>query len=126
MKLTPAFAASLLFAATACSALTSSEPVVCTDEYRYGLQVFVRDSVTNAAAASGAQLITVDQKGKRDTSGMAMGDLVLLGAGEHAGTFTVTVRKAGYHDWVRSHVVVTADRCHVNTTSLTALLQPSS
>lgn len=81
--------------------------------------------MTNAGAASGAQLITVDQKGRRDTSGMAMGDLELLGAGEHAGTFAVAVRKAGYHDRVRSRAVVTADRCHVNTTGLTALLQPS-
>jgi hypothetical protein len=47
----------------------------------------------------------------------------LTGAGEHAGIFRVTVRKPGYRDWVRSGVRVTRDACHVQPTTLTALLQ---
>jgi hypothetical protein len=49
--------------------------------------------------------------------------LGLPGAGEHPGVFQVTVRKSGYRDWVRSGVEVTADKCHVRRTDLTALLQ---
>ena len=51
--------------------------------------------------------------------------LPLGGANEHAGLFTVTVTKSGYRDWTKSDVRVTADECHVNTTKLTALLQPA-
>lgn len=127
MKLVYILAASLPFAAIACSAPIATDPTpVCTDEYVYGLHVYVKDSVSNTFIASDAQLITVDQRGKTDTSRATGPDsLPLLGAGEHAGTFTVTVHDAGYKDWVRSGVVVTADQCHVHTTTLTALLQPA-
>jgi hypothetical protein len=49
------------------------------------------------------------------------------GAFERSGTYTVTVRRPGYREWVRSNVVVErADRCHVQTTSVTAELEPAN
>ena len=113
-------------AAVSCHLLTGDR--VCTTEFRYGLAVFVRDSATGAAAASGATLVTVDQHGSVDSMSFPpnradLDSTALPGAGEHAGTFVVTVRRPGYRDWVRSGVQVTADACHVRLTTITALLQ---
>lgn len=119
-----AIIAAVLTAATSCLLPTGD----CTTEFRYGLSVFVKDSITGAPAASGATLVTVDQNGHVDSISFSPGrpdldSMALPGAGEHPGTFVVTVRKPGYRDWVRSGVRVTADRCHVRQTTITALLQ---
>jgi hypothetical protein len=119
---------------TAGSCPLPTEEYVCTADFRFGLAVHVKDSATHAWTASGAHLITVDQHGVVVDSGLAfpntfpagradLDSLSLSGAGEHAGVFQVTVRKPGYKDWIRSGVQVTADKCHVRLTELTALLQ---
>ena len=122
----PALLALLTFALGACDAL-DSPPVFCTDNFVWGLQVEVQDSVTSAPSASGAQLIARDG-GYADTAGYPpnrpdLDDLPLVAAGERAGTYTVTVQKSGFLDWERSTVVVTADECHVRPVALTARLQ---
>jgi len=126
MKSTLVPVALLLGTVGACNFITTDR--VCTDELRFGLAVGVRDSATGLAAASGATLIMVDQTGAIDSTKFPpnrpdLDPVPLLGAGEHAGTFRVTVRKLGYRDWVRSEVRVTRDECHVRVTALTALLQ---
>jgi len=98
-------------------------------EFRFGLSVYVKDSVTAAPAASGATLIARDGTWA-DTVSLPAGKAGLDGlglntAGERAGTYSLTVHKAGYHDWVKSGVVVTADVCHVHPVVVTALLVPS-
>jgi hypothetical protein len=42
---------------------------------------------------------------------------------EKPGTYEVTVQQTGYRLWTRTNVQVTRDECHVQTVSLTALLQ---
>ena len=49
---------------------------------------------------------------------------MLIGAPERAGTYIVTVARSGYHTWIQTDVVVTADECHVQTVSLRAELEP--
>lgn len=103
--------------------------VICTANFVFGLSVAVQDSTTGAPAASGAELIARDGA-YADTAGFPPGrpDLdaqPLVSAGERPGTYTVTVRKPGFVDWVRSGVVVTADECHVHTVELTARLRPA-
>lgn len=114
--------------AAACKGTSSTDPVVCTLQYVYGVGVQVKDSVTLAPAAAGATLIVVDPgTGYRDSTSYAVGSgkdqWALTAAGEHAGTYTLTVSKAGYRDWVRTNVVVTKDACHVQPVAFTALLQ---
>lgn len=116
----------LLVAVTSCNLVTGDH--ACTDEFRYGLAVSVRDSATGVGASSGATLVTVDQNGSVDSlvappNRPDLDAVPLMGAGEHAGTFVVTVRKTGYRDWVRSGVRVASDGCHVRLTTLTALVQ---
>ena len=113
--------------------LTDSGPYVCTADFRFGLAVYVKDSITGAWAASGARLLTdiggtpVDTALSYPTAfpagQPALDSQPLLGAGERAGVYRVTVRKSGYTDWVRTGLRVTEDECHVRRTTLTARLQ---
>lgn len=121
------FVAIALLAAAGCDLLDNNAGVACTENFAFGLQVAVQDSSTGAPAASGAQLIARDGAWA-DTVAFPSNrpDLdaqPLVSAGERPGTYTVTVRKAGFRDWQRTGVVVTADECHVHPVDLTARLQ---
>ncbi len=101
----------------------------CTAEFRFGIVVRVVDSVSSADAAAGATVVIRD--GAYVDSLPAPPDqsfpgASFAGAGERAGTYTVTVTKAGYRPWARNGVVVTRNECHVNTVQLEARLQPAS
>ena len=105
----------------------------CSASYDWGLAVQVKDSATGAWAASGARLEIRDPQGDLVSSVLAMSEFppdhpeldarALTGAGEQAGTFKVTVTKAGYQDWIQRDVIVRRNTCHVERTELTALLQ---
>jgi hypothetical protein len=114
-----------LVGAAGCSIV--SDPfngTVCTTDFRYGITVHVLDSLTNAPAASGAKLVAKSGTYADSTTGTFPGSTdALVAAGEHSGTFTVTITKAGYKDWVKTGVVVGKGECHVEPVTLTALLQ---
>jgi len=116
-----------LLAAVGCSGSPSG---VCTLEFRYGLSVYVKDSLTGAGIASGASLVARDGAFKDSVSHPSgspeLNALPLLTAGERAGTYQISVSKPGYLPWSRSNVRITANECHVNPASITALLQPGS
>ena len=118
---------SILIAAVACSGSTSP---VCTQEFRPGLVVYVKDSLTRAGVASGASLVVREGSYKDSVAAMNSGpdqdNSPLSAAGERSGTYQVTVLKPGYATWLQSNVRVTSNVCHVNTVTLTALLQPAS
>ena len=120
---------SLVICAIGCSGSASSTSP-CTHEFRPGVNVFVKDSLTNAGVASGASLV-VREGSFKDSVAFPSGrpdlnDYNLAAAGERAGTYQITVSKPGYATWVQSNVRVTKNVCHVNTVTLTALLQPTS
>lgn len=110
-----------------CGPLTS---VACTADFRYGLNVTVVDSVTNAPPAS-ALLVArtgtvVDSVGPVAPQPLVLNGpptLQLAAAGERPGTYDLTVRAPGYREWTRTGVKVTADECHVRGIALTARLQ---
>jgi hypothetical protein len=118
---------SILIGAVACSGSTSP---VCTQEFRPGLVVYVKDSVTRAGVASGASLVVREGSYKDSVaapnSTPDLDNSTLSAAGERSGTYQVTVLKPGYATWLQSNVRVTSNVCHVNTVTLTALLQPAS
>ena len=97
---------------------------VCTANFAYGINVHVLDSLTSAPAAIGAKIVARSGTFADSTTGQfgGTGDM-LVAAGEHAGTFSLTISKTGYKDWVKTGVVVTKDECHVIPVTLTALLQ---
>ena len=110
---------------TGCSLIF--DPGVCTANVAPGVNVLVQDSASGARVASGAQLIARDGAYADSSSYPAnhpeLDSSPLQGAFERGGTYSVTVRRAGYRDWTRNNVSVTKGACHVNTVTLTALLQ---
>jgi hypothetical protein len=118
---------SILIGAVACSASTSPN---CTQEFRPGLVVYVKDSVTRAGVASGASLVVREGSYKDSVAALISGpdqdNFPLSAAGERSGTYQITVLKPGYTTWLQSNVRVTSNVCHVNTVTLTAFLQPAS
>ena len=95
---------------------------ICTDEARPGILVTVRDSVTRAPV-SGARVVARMGTTIDTSSGLPDGTYPL--AYEKPGTYEVTVDQTGYRLWTSGNVPVTRDECHVQTVSLTALIQPS-
>jgi hypothetical protein len=93
------------------------------------VSVRIEDSVTGAPAAAGARLVVRDGS-YADSSSIPEGQAdrdaePIMAALERAGTYVVTVSKAGYRDWTRSGVRVAKDECNVRTANLTARLQRS-
>ena len=100
----------------------STGPVICTRELRYGIEMLVVDADSGVPSASGATMTLREGTYVESTIGREDGSL-LFGAPERAGTYTVTVARSGFHTWVQTDVVVTADECHVQMVSLRAQLE---
>ncbi len=102
-------------------------PITCVDVPVPAVRVLVEDSVSGAPAASGARLVVRDGSYVDSTATLPghpeVDALPLSGADNRPGIYEVTVRKAGYRDWLRTGVKVTQGQCNVNTVNLTALLQ---
>ncbi len=123
-------AAAALPACSANSAVDEGGPgrdVVCTADFRYGLNVTVLDAATSVPvprplliiAADGAYADTAQFARDPGTSPtFASWPL----AGERAGRYTVRVRASGYQEWQQDGVVVSRDVCHVIPVSITARL----
>jgi len=112
-----------------CTLLTD-DGHVCTANIVEGLNVAVRDSVTGIAAGRGA--FVGAREGAYSELLQFLGaviptdSLTFVGATERAGTYLITVTKAGYLTWVRTGVKVVADECHVHPVTVDVRLQPAS
>lgn len=100
----------------------STGPILCTQEFRYGISIQVRDGATGEGAAIGAEGAITE--GDYSEILMVFGDDTMLGAGEREGTYDIRITKPGFADWMASQVTVTADECHVQTVLLEANLVP--
>lgn len=97
---------------------------ICTTEARVGIQVSVRDSLSGLPAAGGAVAVIQDQSFIDTLRAIPFADsLMLYGAYERPGVYTVLITKSGYRNWLRTNVVVNKDECHVITVQLDARLQ---
>ena len=101
------------------------QEIVCPMILSPGVAVEVRDAFDGATIASGSKLVA--QAGAyADSMSFPPGQPELnsshLTGAYRPGSYTLTVTKTGYQPWVQTNVVVTAARCGVNLTSLTALL----
>ena len=93
--------------------------VPCTLEFAYGLTVHLSDAGTGAPI-SGASLI-LREGAYVETMQEILPDFepgTYVGAGERAGTYTLTVQAAGYEGQSIEDIVVTADICHVTGRTL--------
>ena len=93
----------------------------CTADFRYGLSITVLDELGRPAAA-GATGLAVD--GEFTDTLEVFGADTMVGAGERAGTYDITISKPGHMTWSAENVTVTADECHVHGVALQANLIP--
>jgi hypothetical protein len=106
---------------TACDILTGR---VCTDEAVSGINVRVRDSVSDRPAGFGTTVLAKDGAYVESlTFSGAIDSMTFFGAFERPGRYTVEVTNPEYHPWRRTDLTVKNGPCHVVPVSVEARLQ---
>ncbi|PKP19181.1 MAG: hypothetical protein CVU07_00430 [Bacteroidetes bacterium HGW-Bacteroidetes-23] len=114
-----------LFLATSCNN-DDDEDVNCTLVALAGLNVTVKDAVTDEVLSTGVMVIAQDGTYTETLEQLPNNEIpVFIGAWERVGTYVVTVSKEGYQTFTSQPIVVTADVCHVIPELLTVELQPN-
>jgi len=109
--------------ATTCD---EDDQIICTQEAKAGLNITVKDAVTNENLSNGVS-VTAQDGNYIETLEAFTGDAttVFIGAWERQGTYIVTVSKQGYQTFTSSPIQVSADECHVIPQLLNVALQPN-
>jgi len=112
----------------ACERVT--EPVVCSLPFiPPSVNVAVQDSVTGANVTPGSTLVLRSASGVVDSVSIdPQPGYVIVSASlgySAVGTFSLTVRHAGYQEWTKSGIEVEGEPCGARTVSVTAHLRPA-
>ena len=97
--------------------------IVCTTQFVYGLNVIVLDSSTGNPIFQDIEVKAVDGTYQEILELVPGLEYAFVGAGERAGTYVVSITKAGYQSYTSAPIVLTRDECHVIPQSLTVNLQ---
>ena len=97
-------------------------PIACTALYAYGVSSTVT-SAQNGAKIDNATLTLRDGEYVEVMQHIFDGEYV--GAGERAGTYTLTAVAPGFQPQVVENIVVTADECHVKGVRVDVQLDPA-
>ncbi|MFO0089419.1 MAG: hypothetical protein ACK518_01155, partial [bacterium] len=114
---------SCLFLLSSCE--DNDDQIVCTDQFVYGLNVIVLDAVSGNPIFQDIEVKAVDGTYQEILELVPSLEYTFVGAGERAGTYVVTVTKAGFQTFTSAPIVLTRDECHVIPQSLTVNLQPN-
>lgn len=108
------------------AATCDDDDVYCTQEAKAGLNITVKDALTNEILSNGVA-VTAQDGTYTETLEAFTGDAttVFIGAWERQGTYIVTVSKQGYQTFTSSPIQVTSDECHVIPQILNVGLQPN-
>ena len=120
-----AAAAAITIGTTACIGPFES----CEGVGNFGVQITVVDSVTGRAPVGTAVLILTEgeyTESAQATLQVSNGTVIVAGAHERPGTYSLRITVAGYQPWTASGVRVSeSGRCdEVDTVKLTARLRP--
>jgi hypothetical protein len=116
------FLFSTLFFISSCEDNDDNQ-IFCTDQFVYGLNVIVLDASTGNPIFQDIEVKAVDGTYLEILELVPSSEYAFVGAGERAGTYVVTITKAGYQTYTSAPIVVTRDECHVIPQSLTVNLQ---
>jgi hypothetical protein len=116
------FLFSTLFFISSCEDNDDNQ-IFCTDQFVYGLNVIVLDAFTGNPIFQDIEVKAVDGTYLEILELVPSSEYAFVGAGERAGTYVVTITKAGYQTYTSAPIVVTRDECHVIPQSLTVNLQ---
>lgn len=95
---------------------------ICTAVFIYGLTVNLTDP--NGDPVTGATVVI--SEGIFSETLTPVQDGFYTGAGERAGTYTLTVTATGFEPVTQNNIVVTADECHVTPVGRDITLQTVS
>ena len=101
----------------------TDDQIVCTTQFVYGLNVIVLDGSTGNPIFQDIEVKAVDGTYQELLELVPGLEYAFVGAGERAGTYVVTITKAGYQTYTSAPIVLTRDECHVIPQSLTVNLQ---
>jgi hypothetical protein len=116
------FLFSTLFFISSCEDNDDNQ-IFCTDQFVYGLNVIVLDASTGNPIFQDIEVKAVDGTYLEILELVPSSEYAFVGAGERAGTYVVTITKAGYQTYTSAPIVLTRDECHVIPQSLTVNLQ---
>ena len=105
------------------------DPIACTEQIVYGLEVYVSGQFMQPIDNCDAQVVAVDGDYSETLTADyrdSLGSCVFYGAAERAGSYTITASLDGYETQVSEGVVVSQDVCHVQPRSLMLQLWPSA
>lgn len=88
--------------------------VNCTEIYVSGLDVTVKNVLTNEIITEGIIVIAVDGTYSEELTNEPDFDN-FVGAGERPGNYIITVTGEGYQTFVSETIIVSGDVCHVFT-----------
>lgn len=107
---------------TSCQS-NNDDPIVCTDQYVYGLTIIVLDATTGNPIFQDVEVKAVDGAYQEILQLVPGLEYTFVGAGERTGTYTITVTKEGFQTYTSVPITLTSDACHVIPQSLTVHLQ---
>lgn len=96
----------------------------CTMEARAGLNVTVRDALTNNFLGEGITVVAQDGNYTEILELIDFEPPAFAGAWEREGNYIITVSAEGYITYVSETMTVTSDPCHVIPQTVDVLLQP--
>lgn len=110
--------------ATTCD---EDDDIYCTQEAKAGLNITVKDAVSNENLSTGVTVIAQHGEYTETLEAFTGNDqsTVFIGAWERVGTYVVTVTKEGYQTYTSPPIQVTADICHVIPELFIVELQPN-
>mgnify|MGYP002478143135 CR=1 FL=1 len=98
--------------------------VNCTMEARAGLNITVKDAVTNNYLGIGVTVIATDGNYSETLQYMEGIIPTFAGAWEREGNYILTVSAEEYVTYVSETITVTSDECHVIPQQVEIALQP--
>jgi len=100
----------------------NQEPLSCTDEFVYGLNITLKDATTSLAITEDVTVTAHDNDYEEEL--MTYGMNSFYGAGERPGNYIIEVIADGYEAYTSGVIQVDAGECHVIPESLEIVLQP--
>ena len=103
---------------------TKTDGIPCTQEARAGLNITVKDAVTNQLLGDGITVKATDGSYMETLEFFNANEPVFSGAWEREGDYIISVSGIGYVTFVSEIITVIADECHVIPQQLQIILQP--
>ncbi|WP_188438543.1 carboxypeptidase-like regulatory domain-containing protein [Planktosalinus lacus] len=114
----------LILSALVVLGCNQNDDVACTQEARAGLNVTVKNAITNNYLGLGTTVLATD--GNYSETQEYMEGIVpsFVGAWEREGNYILRVSAEGYATYISETITVNSDECHVIPQQVEVLLQP--